>query len=210
MTGDTAKLRRQEALRDLRREQILHAALTVFATEGLERATMRAIAAKAGCTTGAIYPLFGSKEAIYAALLSQSLEALDAHVARAMAAAGAGWAGLEAGLRAFAGYYVGRPAEVALGLYLSGGIGRRGLSKDLDRDLNARLARVLGRIEQALSAVAPEVDARGQAAALFSFLVGALLVHYTGRLDSLQRPLEAVIDSHLALLRAALGEGPAA
>jgi AcrR family transcriptional regulator len=57
------------------------------AEQGLEGATMRGIAVRAGCTTGAIYPLFDSKEAIYAELLKQSLAALDAYVAEAAAKA---------------------------------------------------------------------------------------------------------------------------
>ncbi len=56
-TPDT-KTENRAQLRDLKRRQILDAAKRIFAEHGLEAATMREIAAAAGCTTGAIYPLF--------------------------------------------------------------------------------------------------------------------------------------------------------
>src|SRR5437870_13866974 len=70
-----------------KRELLLRAARDEFAEQGLEGATMRGIAVRAGCTTGAIYQLFDSKEAIYAELLKQSLAAPDPYVAEAVAAA---------------------------------------------------------------------------------------------------------------------------
>jgi AcrR family transcriptional regulator len=70
-----------------KRELLLRAAREEFAELGLEGATMRGIAMRAGCSTGAIYPLFESKEAIYADLLQHSLSALDAHVAAAVQSA---------------------------------------------------------------------------------------------------------------------------
>ena len=48
---------------------MLDAARTVFAEAGIEGASIREIAKKAGYTPGAIYSYFESKEAIYAALL---------------------------------------------------------------------------------------------------------------------------------------------
>ena len=75
-----------DVVKGAKRELLLRAARDEFAEQGLEGATMRGIALRAGCTTGAIYPLFDSKEAIYAELLKQSLAALDAYVAEAVAA----------------------------------------------------------------------------------------------------------------------------
>ena len=73
-----------DVVKGAKRELLLRAARDEFAEQGLEGATMRGIAVRAGCTTGAIYPLFDSKEAIYAELLKQSLAALDTHVAEAV------------------------------------------------------------------------------------------------------------------------------
>ena len=69
---------RQAAVADLKRTLILDAAAAVFMRDGLDAASMRAIARAAGYTAGAIYFHFDSKEAIYAALLERSLEALEA------------------------------------------------------------------------------------------------------------------------------------
>lgn len=56
---DDSALSRSDRLAALKRQIILDAAERVFARDGLEQTTIRAIAKEAGCTTGAIYP--GSK-----------------------------------------------------------------------------------------------------------------------------------------------------
>ena len=63
----------QGALDAYRRQLIVDAARHVFQQSGLEGASIRAIAQAAGCTTGAIYPHFRSKEEIYAVVLGDSL-----------------------------------------------------------------------------------------------------------------------------------------
>ena len=45
---DTAKLKRRGAVKAFKREAILQAARTIFARDGLDGATLRAIAAEAG------------------------------------------------------------------------------------------------------------------------------------------------------------------
>ena len=60
----------------LKRSLILDAARRVFENDGLEGASLRAIAAEAGYTPAALYFHFDSKEAIYAELLASSLAAL--------------------------------------------------------------------------------------------------------------------------------------
>jgi AcrR family transcriptional regulator len=52
---------------------LLAAALRVFEREGLEGASMRAIAREAGCDASLIYYYFENKEAIFAGLLDQRL-----------------------------------------------------------------------------------------------------------------------------------------
>jgi len=64
---------RQQVLSDARRALLLDAARAVFAEQGLEGASVRVIAKRAGYTAGAIYSYFPSKEAIYAELLRESL-----------------------------------------------------------------------------------------------------------------------------------------
>lgn len=54
-----------------RREQILDAAIRVFAQKGFARATNRDVAREAGITTGLIYYYFTSKEALLQAVLDE-------------------------------------------------------------------------------------------------------------------------------------------
>jgi AcrR family transcriptional regulator len=54
-----------------RREQIIDAAMRVFADKGFARATNRDIAQEAGITTGLIYHYFDSKEALLKAIVQK-------------------------------------------------------------------------------------------------------------------------------------------
>src|SRR3546814_11972072 len=83
-TMPPAAATRAQHLTALRRQLILEAAQRVFERDGLEQTTVRAIAKEAGCTTGAIYPWFNGKEAIYAELLEASLARLHQKLARAL------------------------------------------------------------------------------------------------------------------------------
>jgi len=63
-----------QRLKDERREEILLAALRVFARKGLAAAKISDIATAAGLSHGLVYHYFDSKEAVFAALLTESLE----------------------------------------------------------------------------------------------------------------------------------------
>jgi AcrR family transcriptional regulator len=54
-----------------RREQILDAAMKVFAEKGFARTTNKDIAREAGITAGLIYHYFDSKEAVFKAIIEQ-------------------------------------------------------------------------------------------------------------------------------------------
>src|SRR5882672_7005059 len=97
---------RQQAVSEHKRELILDAAREVFATEGLEGASLRAIATRAGYTPAALYFHFDSKEAIYAEVLRDSLTALGAAVDRAVAKTKGPKQKLMAAAMAFFRYYV--------------------------------------------------------------------------------------------------------
>ena len=75
---DRARIRRRAELDGFKRDRILAAAREVFAERGLENTTMCRIAAAAGYVGGTLYLHFNSKEAIYAALVRESLVRLDA------------------------------------------------------------------------------------------------------------------------------------
>ncbi|MFN3401393.1 MAG: helix-turn-helix domain-containing protein, partial [Ferrovibrio sp.] len=64
------KTGRREAVRAFKREAILQAARKIFARDGLDGATLRAIAAEAGIAVGTVYLHYPAKEALYAELLA--------------------------------------------------------------------------------------------------------------------------------------------
>jgi TetR/AcrR family transcriptional regulator len=197
---------RETALRRTRSRLILDGAWKVFARDGLDGATMRAIALEAGCTTGAIYPLFVSKEAIYAELLAESLQRLFDHVRAAAEGQQETAATLRAGALAFVEYYRTRADEVTLGLYLWHGVRPRGLSRDLDSELNRRLGDTLALLQSGIGSLAKHkpVTARHEVAALFAFLIGALVVNQTGRLKTLGSTLDGIVELHIEALIARL------
>ena len=171
---------------------------------------MRSIALRAGCTTGAIYPQFESKERMYAALLAQSLERLDSAVLAAVQVAstepesahGLADAQVRAGCQAFLFYYMAHPFEVNLGLYAFRGLKRQGVGKTTDRELNAALWQVLERITQPLEQShggGPEA-ARPLVALLFSQMIGALVLQLAGRLDPLGTDPARLLDLMLTTL----------
>lgn len=83
---------RNEALnkkmRDERREQILNAALKIFARKGLGSTKVSDIAAAAGVSHGLVYQYFNSKEEIFETLVTQGMELTKLAVAQASAAPG--------------------------------------------------------------------------------------------------------------------------
>ncbi len=177
-----AKQRRSETLRAVRRSMIVDAAKAVFSREGLQRASMRAIATEAGCTTGAVYPYFDGKEALYAAVLSQSLIALKDDVNQCIADCADPRAAARAGLQGFFDYYRSNPDDLSLGLYLFGGIQRVGLTAGLNKALNAQLRSVFSLIEQQFE-TAGEKDPAALTAAAIAQATGLLILEQTGRID---------------------------
>jgi AcrR family transcriptional regulator len=76
--GQSARWRRRK---DARPQEILEAALAVFAEKGFAAARMDAIAARARVSKGTIYLYFPSKEAIFRALVREMLAPQLAHFA---------------------------------------------------------------------------------------------------------------------------------
>lgn len=166
-----------------RREAIVAAAARVFQSHGLAGASMRLIAREAGCTTGAIYPHFGGKEALYAEVLAQSLRALYDSVRRAVQEVPEPRRG-RAAVQAFYDYYRAHPLELSLGLYLYQGARPVGLSRDLDHALNRSLESVFRVITEALAAGGHD-QPRMRATGGVSHAVGVLIMNQTGRLKVL-------------------------
>ncbi|HEY0834829.1 MAG TPA: helix-turn-helix domain-containing protein [Azospirillum sp.] len=175
---------RAQAVRDLKRGLILEAARAVFEVEGLDGASLRAIAAQAGYTPAALYFHFDSKEAIYAEVLQASLASLRDAVGQAVARSGEPAARLRAAALAFFDFYARNPRDLDLGFYLfRGGMKPKGLGRERDEQLNAGLAAAL----QPIAEAAGDLGATREEANLlmvdaFAHAAGLLLLAHTGRI----------------------------
>jgi AcrR family transcriptional regulator len=175
---------RRKAVRDLKRKLILDAARKVFEADGLDGASLRAIAAAAGYTPAALYFHFASKEAIYAEVLKESLANLGQAVTYATSRAKTPSDRLRAAATAFFDYYADNPRDLDLGFYLfRGGMKPRGLGKERDEMLNAALGAALLPIAEAAQALgARREEARLLMVDAFAHAAGLLLLAHTGRI----------------------------
>ena len=92
MNDGTAGRRRRAVSREdksRRRVEIMTAAKKVFARNGFHATTIAHVAKESGLAYGSIYWYFDSKDELFHALMSAEAEALRAHIAAALAAAGA-------------------------------------------------------------------------------------------------------------------------
>ena len=222
---DSARRQRKKAVTDTRRELVLAAAREAFFELGLEGASLREIAKRAGYTPGALYSYFNSKEDVYAALLGESLERLNRCVALALAQATEGnqsgeksgrgvepepepgharmlaAAQLRASATAFFEFYRDNPRDLDLGFYLFQGMQPRGLTPALNKQLNARLRDALAPTQSALLAMGWTADdALTDTTALFAHTVGLLVVSHTGRMRMFRRTADELFARHLASL----------
>jgi AcrR family transcriptional regulator len=206
MNQATARDLRQQALADAKRSHILSAATSVFIELGLEAVSMREIAKRAGYTAGAIYSYFANKEEIYGALLAESLERLNAFVSNAEQVSSpnkdAGSADdfllLQKSVLAFYQFYRDNPRDLDLGFYLFQGLKPRGLSNELDSQLNARLRDAMRPQEIALSKLGfsqKEIDT--EVTAIFAHIVGVLLLNHTGRIRMFGKSADELIKHYL-------------
>ncbi|MGQ3165471.1 MAG: TetR/AcrR family transcriptional regulator [Hydrogenophaga sp.] len=189
---------RQAAMSDSRRALVLEAARSVFAEKGVEGASIREIAKRAGYTPGAIYSYFDSKEAIYAALLAESLERLNHTVSNAKPPRPGAALTLAVKARAWFDFYARNPRDLDLGFYLVQGLAPRGLTSELNQQLNGRLHDALRPCEQALQAMGQSAEAAlRENTALFAHGVGLLLLQHTGRIRMFGQSPEALFQAYV-------------
>lgn len=188
-------------MNDSRRALMLDAARSVFERLGIEGASIREIARQAGYTPGAIYSYFDNKEAIYGALLAESLERLNAAVDVAGEAAMRPAELLDAKASAWFGFYAANPRDLDLGFYLVHGMRPRGLTTDLNEQLNDRLHDALRPCEAALQAMGLNAeDALRENTSLFAHGVGLLLLQHTGRIRMFGQDARMLFDAYLVNL----------
>lgn len=206
----TKAINRRAAAAEEKRNLIVAAAREVFAEAGLEGASLRAVAARAGYTPAALYFHFDSKEALYAEVLKQSLQHLGDYVHAAADRAETHEDRLFAVGMAFFGFYQDNPRDLDLGFYLfRGGMKPAGLGRERDLLLNAALEAALRPIAEAARAI----GASSEAADLlmvdcFAHATGLLLLLHTGRIRmfnaSAAAQMEAFMRERIALLKQAL------
>jgi AcrR family transcriptional regulator len=174
----------RQAASELKRALILDAARKVFEADGLDGASLRAIAGAAGYTPAALYFHFDSKETIYAQVLRDSLVNLGTAVSRATLRARTPADRLFAAAMAFFHYYDDNPRDLDLGFYLfRGGMKPRGLGRERDEMLNAALEAALQPIVDAAIALGTRpADAKVLVADIFAHAAGLLLLAHTGRI----------------------------
>lgn len=205
MAASGGQGRRRQA-DEAKRGLILACARRVFEADGLDGASLRAIAAASGYTPAALYFHFESKEAIYAELLRASLAELGRAVDRAVARTAEPAARLRAAALAFFRFYDANPRDLDLGFYLlRGGMKPHGLGRARDEMLNAALADALQPISQAAAALGarPE-ESRMLVVDVFAHAAGLLLMAHTGRIRmfnaSAPRLMERFVDGAIERL----------
>lgn len=182
-----------------KREMILDAARLVFAEEGLDGASLRAIALRAGYTPAALYFHFESKEALYAEALRGSLDSLGAAVGLAIADAATPAARLKGAAMAFFEFYAKNPRDLDLGFYLfRGGMKPAGLGRERDMLLNAALEAALSPIAEAAVALgAPQARANLLMVDCFAHAAGLLMLLHTGRIRMFGAAAPALMETYV-------------
>jgi AcrR family transcriptional regulator len=192
MTAAVAEKDRQRRHRlalvsDIKRAHILSAAREVFEQHGLDGASIREIARRAGYTPGAIYSYFAAKEEIYGALLAESLERLNTAVQQRIEGSGSAAHRAERAALGFYEFYASHPRDLDLGFYLFGGMRPHGLTPELNATLNSRLRDALAHFESALQDLgAGQKTAREEVTAFFAHCVGLLILENTQRIKMFQ------------------------
>ena len=201
-TAQSARPARQKTLSDARRQHVLDSARAVFFELGLEGTSIREIAKHAGYTPGAIYSYFASKEDVYAALLGESLERLNEAVQAALGpAASKPEQRLAAAAKAFFQFYADNPRDLDLGFYLFQGMQPRGLTAELNEQLNKRLRDSLAPVETALQELGmTEAMVLAEVTALFAHVVGLLVLSHTGRIRMFRQQSSDLFAAYLQQL----------
>lgn len=189
--------KRRADLRDHKRKSILAAARRVCDESGPEALTIRAVAAEAGYTPGAVYSYFAGIDELAIALTAEEL----GHLARRMREAAERAKSPEAALEAAAGEALKATAGNAPHVRLAGRLmSAGGLSSDLDRAVTGRVIAVLetlGGPLRAATGLAGEAAHR-EILCLAALLIGLRILDASGRLAPLGYSAEGLLRHHLA------------
>jgi len=177
------KLKRQQALADTRRGLVLQAVRAAVAEGGLESASIRDIAARAGYTPGALYAYFPSKQALLAAVLQETLEGARAVAAQAKLPKNNPGTLLHARANAWLAYFFARPGDTGVVLHLLASDGSGEAQVALVRQLIQDLQTSLEPVADALAALGcPVARLPSEVAGLLSVALGVLLLRDSRRM----------------------------
>ncbi|WP_063623401.1 MULTISPECIES: TetR/AcrR family transcriptional regulator [Bradyrhizobium] len=197
--NDAKRVQRKMAIDGVKRELIRSAAKTLFAEFGLQGASVREIAKAAGYTTGAIYFHYANKEELYADILRESLDQLLKKIENSLPRSDDPVAALSAAFRALVRFYDENPRDLDLSLYLLNGARPRGLTPELNKELNAKLRSVLDIYRVHLERAGVEkANLSVEVGVVFDEMIGALVAAHTGRLKVIGTTLSSVVDRHTA------------
>lgn len=189
--------KRRAALRDHKRKAILAAARRVCDRGGPEALTIRAVAAEAGYTPGAVYSYFDGIDELAIALTAEELGHLARRMREAAENAKSPGEALAAAAREALAATAGNASHVRLaGRLMSAG----DLPADLDRAVTGRVIAVLETLGGPLRAA---TGLKGEAAhreilCLAAFLIGLRVLEGAGRLSALGFPAESLLAHRLS------------
>ncbi|MCE2491549.1 MAG: helix-turn-helix transcriptional regulator [Alphaproteobacteria bacterium] len=185
---DSPGAARRQSVRAFKKSVILDAAQRTLDRDGIEGATMRAIAKEAGYTPGALYAYYPNKDDVLAGLLCRSLGRVSRTIRHAMKKRGRGPADPVELASLLSAHYRRETGEFDLLLTVLQSRRINHLSPGMARTLNGRLIAALSPIAEALGAAGrwkarPAGEATTQAAGL---ALGILLLENSGRLSALE------------------------
>jgi AcrR family transcriptional regulator len=203
------KLKRQRVLAEARRDLVLQAVRAAISEGGLESASIREIAARAGYTPGALYAYFSSKQALLAAVLKETIEGANAAAAQAKLPKSGGVTALHARANAWLAHFTARPGEVGVVLHLlaadGAGVGQAALVRQLTEDL-----------QKSLDPIAQELDLMGcppsllkaEVTGLLAMALGVLLMRDSRRMSAFNAATLEAFTRYLDRLAAQFGAVP--
>ena len=186
------ELNRREFLVETRKNFVLEAARSVFSEFGIERSNIREIAKRAGYTPGALYSYFPNKEAIFVALLDESIARLKMSVGAAKAvgtaAAKAEYSPaarlLMAKSAAWFAFYDHGPKDLELGLYLFQIQKAQGMGAHVTVSFAAQTLKALEPVTEVMESMGCcAADAGAETLGIFAFGFGLLFLKQSGGAD---------------------------
>ena len=183
------ELNRREFLVETRKNLVLEAARSVFSEFGIERSNIREIAKRAGYTPGALYSYFPNKEAIFVALLDESIARLVKAVGSAKASSAAAPKVNQDALArllvtksvAWFGFYYHGPKDLELGLYLFQIQKAQGMGAHVTVSFAAQTLKALEPVTKQLEAMGLNGDdASAETMGIFAFGFGLLFLKQSG------------------------------